>query len=150
VITNRTRLLLGTALSVMMLLSGLCYAFNSADLDKLLKTGKCQWCDLQNAGLSGSRLVGADLSGSNLSGAALSRANLSGANLSSCYLRNADLSSANLSDAYLGDANLEGANMSGTDLTRADLSAAFWTDGAKCDRGSIGVCKVRNLLGAYE
>jgi uncharacterized protein YjbI with pentapeptide repeats len=138
------------AIALLSLLCSPCYAFRNADLDKLLKTKKCQWCDLQNADLSGTHLAGADLSGSNLSGATLSRANLSDANLSSCYLRNANLSKANLSNAYFRNANLTGADMSGADLSHTDLSGATWIDGDKCDKGSFGECKVRNLMGRYD
>ncbi|MBA4417234.1 MAG: pentapeptide repeat-containing protein [Syntrophus sp. (in: bacteria)] len=141
---------LWVALFLLHLIPGTSYGFNQADLDKLLETKKCQWCDLGNADLSGAQLSGADVSGANLYGANLSKANLSGANLSAAYLHSADLSWANLSDAYLREANLNGAILSNVNLTGADLSEATWTNGSKCDKGSINQCSVPNLLGAYE
>jgi uncharacterized protein YjbI with pentapeptide repeats len=116
-------------------------AFDQKDLDKLLATKKCQWCDLHNADLSGAGLSGAYLSGANLSGAKLSGADLSGANLSTAYLRNADLSGANLLNAYLSKANLTGAEIKDANMSGANLSDATWTDGTKCDEGSIKECK---------
>jgi uncharacterized protein YjbI with pentapeptide repeats len=117
------------------------YAFNQADLDKLLSTKECQWCDLHNADLSGAKLAGAQLSGANLSGARLPGADLSGANLSSTYLRNADFSGANLSNVYLDKANLTGAEIKDANLSGANLSDAIWTDGTRCDKDSIKECK---------
>ena len=116
-------------------------SFNQADLDKLLSTKECQWCDLHNADLSGAKLAGAQLSGANLSGARLPGADLSGANLSSTYLRNADFSGANLSNAYLDKANLTGAEIKDANLSGANLSDAIWTDGTRCDKDSIKECK---------
>jgi len=126
------------------------FAFKPADLDKLMKTGSCQWCDLGNAELTGAGLSGADLSGANLSGARLKGADLSKADLSSAYMRNADLSGAKLTDAYLNDANLTGANLADADLTDAELSGALWTNGRKCQKGSVKECKIKDLLGADE
>jgi len=45
------------------------YAFKQADLDKLLVTKQCQWCDLRNADLSDAQISGAQIANSNLSGA---------------------------------------------------------------------------------
>jgi hypothetical protein len=125
-------------------------AFKPADLDKLSKTKKCQWCDLGNADLKGAKLSGADLSGSNLSGAILTGADLSKADLSTTYLRNANLSGANLTDAYLNGANLTGANLTNADLSDAELSGAIWTNGEKCLKGSVEKCKTLDLTGAEE
>ena len=141
---------LWVTLSSLYLIPGASYGFNQADLDKLLETKKCQWCDLGAADLSGAQLSGADVSGANLYGTNLSKANLSGANLSSTYLHSADLSQANLSNASLREANLNGAILSNANLTGVDLSDAIWTNGSKCDKGSINQCSVPDLLGAYE
>jgi uncharacterized protein YjbI with pentapeptide repeats len=125
-------------------------AFKQADLDKLRKTKKCQWCDLGKANLKGAKLSGADLSGSNLSGAILTGADLSKADLSSTYLRNANLSGANLTDAYLNGANLTGANLTDADLSDAELSGTIWTNGDKCLKGSVKKCKTLDLTGAEQ
>ena len=121
--------------------SSISFAFNQADLDKVLATKECQWCDLRNADLSKAGLSGALLSGANLSGAKLSGADLSGANLSTAYLRNTDLSGSNLSNAYFSKAILTGAEMKDANMTGANLSEAVWTDGTKCDEGSVKECK---------
>ena len=117
------------------------HAFKQSDLDKLLATKECQWCDLHDADITGTKLPGAQLSGANLSGARLSGADLSGANLSAAYLRNTDLSGANLSNAYLDKANLTGAEMKDANMSGANLSEAIWTDGTRCDKDSIKECK---------
>ena len=116
------------------------YAFKQADVDKLVSTLECQWCNLDHADLSGKKLGGAQLSSANLSGVNLKGADLSGANLSGAYLRNADLSGADLSNAYLGKANMNGANLSNANLTGANLSLAIWPDGKKCEDGSVKEC----------
>jgi len=116
-------------------------AFKQGDLDRLLTTGECQWCDLRNADISGAHLPNAELSESNLSGAKLAGANLTGANLSGAYLSRSDLSGADLSTAFLRKANMNGANLTGANLTGADLSGAVWTDGSKCANGSVKECK---------
>ncbi|WP_052507470.1 pentapeptide repeat-containing protein [Desulfonatronovibrio magnus] len=98
-------------------------AWNQADLDKLLETGFCRECNLARANLREARLVSAHVQESNLGGA--------------------DLSGANLSEADLPGADLSGADLSGADLSGADLNMAWWTDGRRCDYGSIGRCKCR-------
>ena len=119
------------------------HAFKQTDLDKLLATRECRWCDLTNADLAGAALSGADLSGANISRAKLSGADLSNSNLSTTYMRDTDLSRANLNGAFMGKANLNGATLTGANLNGADLSGATWTDGSKCENKSIGDC-VRN------
>ena len=128
------------------LISHMSYAFNQADLDKLLAIKQCEWCDLRNADLSGAQLSGAQLSNANLSGAVLSGANLSNANLSGAYLRNAYLRRANLSHANLHKASLNKANLLDADLSDANLSGAslsdtIWKNGTKCLEDSIEECK---------
>ena len=136
------------------------YAFKQTDIDKLLATQQCQWCDLRNAdlsdaqlsgaqianaNLSGANLSGADFSGADFSGAVMSGANLRKANLSGAFLRgsklqNADLSGADMSKARLNNANLLDANLSDTNFSGANLSGATWKDGIKCDDDTIERC----------
>ena len=116
------------------------HAFKQTDLEKLMATGECRWCDLTDANLSGARLSGADLSGANISRAKLTGSDLSNSNLSTTYLRGSDLTGANLSGAFMGKANLNGATLTGATMTGADLSGATWTDGSKCENKSIGDC----------
>lgn len=90
-------------------------AEDANQLQQLLSTNQCNFCDLSRAGLVQSNLSGARLSGANLQGANLSQANLSGA----------DLSGANLTDATLFGANLTGANLRGAILNGTDLRNAY-------------------------
>ncbi|MBD1808608.1 pentapeptide repeat-containing protein [Microcoleus sp. FACHB-SPT15] len=67
-------------------------------VQQLLATKKCPGCNLQNANLNDSILVGASLSQSNLEGAKLLGASL----------QNANLYKANLKRVYLRSSNLKG------------------------------------------
>ena len=60
-----------------------------------------EFCDLEDANLSGAYLVNTNLSG----------AYLVGADLTGADLEDANLSGANLSNAYLYEVNLDGANL---------------------------------------
>ena len=134
------------ALLVVSLMASSAHSFKQADVDKLLATRECQWCDLRGAHVPGANLSGTDLSGANLTEAQLSDADLSGANLSTAYLRNSDLSGANLSTAFLGKANLSGANVNNANLSGATLTGATWTDGTLCEEGSVGECKQKGAV----
>jgi uncharacterized protein YjbI with pentapeptide repeats len=116
------------------------HAFKQTDLEKLLATKECRWCDLTNADLSGAQLSGADVSGANISRAKLTGSDLTNSNLSTTYLRGSDLSGANLTGAFMGKANLSGATLTGATMSGADLSGATWIDGSKCENKSIGDC----------
>ena len=89
---------------ITLLFSGASYGFKQADLDKLLATRQCAFCDLKAA-----RLADMSLPGTRLSGAILSDAELT----------DADLSQGNLRNAMLARADLSRANLSGADLSRA-------------------------------
>jgi uncharacterized protein YjbI with pentapeptide repeats len=99
------------------------FSFDSADLKKLTTSRACSDCDLTSANLSNLNLSYADLSGTILMKADLTNA----------ILCNANLSKANLADAKLDGANLRGAN----------LAKAYWINGKKCKKGSVGKCKHR-------
>jgi len=136
-------------------------AFKQEDLDRVLATKQCTFCDLTGAQLSGADLSGSRLSGARLSAANLSKtslsgsnlrnvnmhhtqlldANLSNADLSGADLAGADLTGASLSRAKLSGADFSDANLSGTDLSEANLTGAYWVDGKRCKEGSIGECK---------
>jgi uncharacterized protein YjbI with pentapeptide repeats len=148
------------------LLAATAYGFNPADLERTKRTNRCEGCDLSGADfsafalndaelsgakmasvkMSGADLFDANLSSADLSGADLSRTDLSGANLWHANLSDADLSGSRLSNTTLSGAdltraNLTGASLTGADLSGAKLSGATWTDGKKCNEGSIGECK---------
>lgn len=118
---NRVFLKITAVLIIGMLSAGGAYAYKEAHFQQLWDTKTCPDCDLSKVVLIKADLYSADLSGANLAGA--------------------NLSSANLSSANLTGANLTGANLTGANLNKADLTGATWTDGAKCKKGSIGVCK---------
>jgi uncharacterized protein YjbI with pentapeptide repeats len=158
---ERTTARAGGVLFILWLLTGLCYGFNPADLEKVKNTNRCEECDLTgadmagsvmndvrlaNAKIAGAKMAGADLSsgdlsGADLSGADLSRADLSYTNLWHARLPKANLSGGRLIGARLQGADLSGANLAAADLSGANLSGATWTDGKKCLEGSTGSCK---------
>ena len=70
------------------------YAFDPADLQKLMDTNECVKCDLSGANLGGTNLMDANLSGANLVSAYLAGANLAGADLESARLGRFDLRGA--------------------------------------------------------
>jgi len=107
------------------------YAFNQADLTKLQSTNQCKDCDLSEAALTNTNLMGADLERANLAGADLTGANLAGADLEKANLGTANLSEANLSGAELEKANLMGANLTNTNLMGTSLEKATMPDGSK-------------------
>ncbi len=114
------------ATALLAIVSAPVYAFDQANLNRLLSERACAGCDLRHAPLARSNLSGTDLSGADCSAANFSGANLSGA----------DLSDANLSGAILSNADLSGAN-----LTGANVSGAIWSDGTtRCSYRSLGTC----------
>ena len=86
------------------------YAFDPADLQKLMDTNECVKCDLSGANLEG--------------------ANLSGANLVSAYLAGANLAYADLNGANLAGADLESARLGRFDLRGATLCNTIMPDGS--------------------
>ena len=112
-------LLLGT--SMLTLLDAHALGFSDTDLKKVMVHQTCPGCDLSSA---------------NLSTLNLSRANLSGSLLLKADLRKTNLFKADLRGANLTDAKLDGAHLQG-----ANLSKAYWINGKKCKKGSIGTCK---------
>lgn len=90
-----------------------------AALERLLVSGRCPDCRLQEADL-----VHAELREADLRRAQLQRANLSGAVLDRANLQGADLSFTSLQGASLRGADLRGARLEGTDLRQSDLSGA--------------------------
>ena len=96
-------------LAVSLIASG-ASAFDPADLQKLLKTGRCVGCDLRGAILGQTNLAAFDLSGADLY-----EANLQGGRLIETVLRGTKLQRADLS----------GANLSGADLSYAIMNGAI-------------------------
>jgi uncharacterized protein YjbI with pentapeptide repeats len=99
-----------------------------SNLAKLLKTKKCQKCDLSGANLTDLNLDEADLTEAHLNGATLSLANLKGANLTKANLEKAELWGAGLTKANLKEANLKFAILVRADLTGANLTKANLTE----------------------
>ena len=99
----------------------------------VLSNARLNGADLKGANLSWARLDYADLSGASLIGAVLDKASLIGAtlddaDLSETYLFGADFSRARLINATLDDVDLEGANFRGADLHEATLIRANLND----------------------
>ena len=135
--------------------------YQTPNIEQLLETKECKYCDLSNADLSGVDLEGANLVGANLQGANLKEANLEVAYLLGANLENADLTDAdftgvnlvlgNLSGATLigtdfEGANLHEANLENADLTEADLTAPSYLKGANLTRANLTDA---NMGGAY-
>src|SRR5208283_3216233 len=79
--TRRTVAVLVMIMLCMLLMDGIVYGFNAADLAALKATNNCSRCDLSGANLQGANLKGVNLSWTNMTGANLYGANLTGANL---------------------------------------------------------------------
>ncbi|PCI29137.1 MAG: low-complexity protein [SAR324 cluster bacterium] len=101
-------------------------AYEKQDLQRLLETGACNECNLENVNLRGKELSGFQLVGANLNGADLRETDLSGANLSGASMRRVRLAQADLSGANLRRADLLGTSLYlvkllGTDLRDSNL-----------------------------
>jgi uncharacterized protein YjbI with pentapeptide repeats/serine/threonine protein kinase len=118
-------------------------------VQQLLATKKCPGCNLQNANLNDSILVGASLSQSNLEGAKLLGASLQNANLYKANLKRVYLRSSNLKGANLQGANLEGADVSNAQLQGANLKGAN-LEGVRLVTSNLEGANLEgaNLLGA--
>jgi hypothetical protein len=113
----------------------------------VLREGKLQGCNFDNAHLTGVDLIrsnlekatfyGAELSEAMLIGANLQGANLCRANLSKAALLNADMRGANLSVANLSYAELRQVDLRDADLDGADLSEVV-LEGALLDGTDFG------------
>ena len=109
----------------------------SPDIEQLLKTGVCEYCDLSNVDLSdaeleranlvGANLEGANLQGARLEGAYLLGANLQGADLTDANFKGANLTFANLTESTAIETDFEGVNLQGADLAQANLELAKLT-----------------------
>ncbi|MEL7077272.1 MAG: pentapeptide repeat-containing protein [Cyanobacteria bacterium J06582_2] len=134
-------------------------AVNSTpDLEQLIETGECEYCDLSNADLSEveieeANLVGANLTGANLTSAAMESAYLVGANLTGADLTDTNLSGANLTFANLTEAtavntdfeaaNLQSANLSNANLEGADLTAPAFLQSANLSNANLIEAKLK-------
>jgi len=98
-------------------------ADTQANIEQLLGTGECEYCDLGGADLSGAELEEVNLEGAYLVGANLQGANLEGANLSGTNLTFANLVEVSAIETDLEAANLQGANLEQANLEQARLSA---------------------------
>ena len=92
------------------------YAFDPADLQKLMDTNECVKCDLSGANLEAANLMAAILSDANLSGTRLAGANLAYADLNGTNLAGADLESARL-----GRFDLRGAVLCNTTMPNGSV-----------------------------
>ena len=94
------------------------------NIEQIIETKECEYCDLSNADLSDVDLKGANLVGANLQGANLQEANLEGAYLLGANLQGADLTDADLKEANLTFADLSESIAVKTDFAGVNLQAA--------------------------
>jgi uncharacterized protein YjbI with pentapeptide repeats len=120
--------------------------FEGADLsganlqEALLVGGRFQGATLKETRLVRSDLLGADFSETDMEGADLHGSNLLGASF-----RNADLRSADFKDAVFRrlypPRHPDGKQPGIPGLEGALLENAVWTDGSRCNDGSVGRCE---------
>jgi len=99
-------------------------AFQSPDVEKLLKSGTCRNCDLAGALLETESLNGIDVTGANLVAATFDGASLKDAVFRNADLAGVDFGEANLTRADLRESVLTGAILRDTNLTAANLTGA--------------------------
>lgn len=103
------------------------YGYEEADIQRLLKTNNCEYCDLRDAELSGIKLNRAflryaEMMKANLENAELPFADFIAANMRKANLKGANLEGANFMHTKLEGANLSESNLKGTDMRDARLS----------------------------
>lgn len=94
------------------------------NIQRLVVTNRCDYCDLVGVDLSNGHLIGADLRGAVLTGADLSWSNLEGADLTGADLTGANLTGAFLTNASLANADLDNVNFSRAILHDVDVAGA--------------------------
>src|SRR6056300_1050461 len=77
----------------------------------------------------------------NLDKSILMNTNLSNGNFAEASFFRANLYEANFKDSNLFGSDFTGANITNATFDGANLNNSIWIDGAKCNLGSIGVCK---------
>ncbi|MEO1671876.1 MAG: pentapeptide repeat-containing protein [Cyanobacteria bacterium J06631_2] len=112
--------------------------YQTPEIERLLETKACEYCDLSNADLSGVDLKGANLLGANLQEADLTDANFEGVNLVFGNLARATLVGTDFKGANLQEANLELA-----DLQEAELSAPSYLKGANLREANLTDANLR-------
>lgn len=105
---------------------------SAADLDSVHAPG----ADFRTARLASTRLRYADLTRADFRASTLDGAILTGA-----MLRFAQLEGANLRNADLSYADLRSASLQGASLDGARFDDAYWVDGRRCGRESVGQCR---------
>ena len=90
---------------------------------------------------SESTFIRANLYESNLQGANFEKSDFTSANLTRAKFLGATLIEVNFQNANLIEADFSSANITNANFDGANLNNATWTDGNKCGKGSIGVCK---------
>lgn len=96
----------------------------ATNVQRLLTTHECAYCDLAGVDLSHAHIIGADLRGADLTGANLTGANLEGADLTKADLTGADLTGAFLTNASFAWADLDNVNFSESQLYFVDVTGA--------------------------
>jgi len=109
------------------LLNGSIFAYQKADLDRLIQSKVCENCDLSFVNFRRLKVV------NNIE---FKNANLNGSNLKGALLQSVDFSQANLRGVNLYEADIKDVNFDG-----ADLTDAIWINGHACYEDSIGNCR---------
>src|SRR6056300_1306990 len=86
-------------------------------------------------------LMNTNLSNANLEGGNFEKSNFTSANLTRANFKGSSLIEANFKDSNLFGSDFTGANITNASFDGANLNNSIWIDGAKCNLGSIGVCK---------
>ena len=95
---------------------------------------------LANGNFAESSFIRTNLYESNLEGGIFEKANFSSANLTRVNFKGSSLIETNFSNSNLFEADFTGANILNANFEGANLNNAIWTDGKKCNLGSIGKC----------
>ncbi len=93
-------------LTMLFIFSANSYGYNKQDVQRLIRSGKCQTCDLSGIDLSGKKLNNIDVRKANLTGAIFRKCDLNGANLQKANLAHAKFENANLEKASFTETNL--------------------------------------------
>lgn len=109
-------------------------------VDQLVPYAQLENIDLRKRNLRHIDLHSANLRGADLRGADLYGADLSGSNLCCVKIRGVNLTASNLTQANLSYIDFRGVSLIEVILTQAFFENAIWTNGRRCQKGSIGKC----------
>ena len=112
-------------------------SFIKVNLDKSILMNT----NLSNGNFAEASFFRANLYEANLEGGNFEKSNFTSANLTRANFKGSSLIEANFKDSNLFGSDFTGANINNASFDGANLNNSIWIDGAKCNLGSIGVCK---------